>query len=54
MIFNSIKSGRLFTLLAIIQLLCLPAFAQDLSTIDIQKIPSGKVREYIVSDHMIN
>jgi len=49
MIFKSIKSGRLFTLLAIIQLLCLPAFAQDLSTIDIQKIPSGKVREYIVS-----
>jgi len=55
MILKRIKSGRLIILLVIILLLSLPAFSQDSATIDIQKVPQGKVREYIVSrqfDHL--
>jgi len=55
MIFKILKSGRLAILPAIIQLSLLSAFSQSPETIDLQKVPPGKVREYIESrsfDHL--
>jgi hypothetical protein len=49
MIPKILKSVRIITILALLQLLFLQTFSQSLNTIDLLKVPPVKVREYIVS-----